>query len=115
MWLGAANCKEELNMSNVKSAYKKLGKNSFYDGMITSTTFLGSLVNRIVWRMNKDENKQYLEKALSPIPQDFNGNLLEVPVGTGVLTMMSRAQHRVDETHIRRKTFRRVCERNSRA
>ena len=39
MWLGAANCKEELNMSNVKSAYKKLGKNSFYDGMITSTTF----------------------------------------------------------------------------
>ena len=135
MWLGAANCKEELNLSNVKSAYKKLGKNSFYDGMITSTTFLGSLVNRIVWRMNKDENKQYLEKALSPIPQDFNGNLLEVPVGTGVLTMplyknlkdadivcldyspemMSRAQHRVDETHIRRKTFRRVCERNSRA
>ena len=122
-------------MSNVKSAYKKLGKNSFYDGMITSTTFLGSLVNRIVWRMNKDENKQYLEKALSPIPQDFNGNLLEVPVGTGVLTMplyknlkdadivcldyspemMSRAQHRVDETHIRRKTLRRVCERNSRA
>lgn len=51
-------------MSNVKSAYKKLGKNSFYDGMITSTTFLGSLVNRIVWRMNKDENKQYLEKTL---------------------------------------------------
>lgn len=58
-------------MSNVKSAYKKLGKNSFYDGMITSTTFLGSLVNRIVWRMNKDENKQYLEKALSPHSAGF--------------------------------------------
>ena len=112
-------------MGNVKSAYKKLGKNSFYDGMITSTTFLGSLVNRIVWRMNKDENKEYLEKALSPIPQDFNGKLLEVPVGTGVLTMplyknlkdadivcldystemMSRAQNRADEARIRNIRF----------
>ena len=52
-------------MGNVKSAYRNLGKNSFYDGMITSTTFLGSLVNRAVWRMNKDENKEYLRKALS--------------------------------------------------
>lgn len=74
-------------MGNVKSAYKKLGKGNFYDGMITSTTFLGSLVNRMVWRMNKKENKEYLEKALSPIAEDFCGRLLEVPVGTGILTM----------------------------
>ena len=69
-------------MDNVKSAYKKLGKGNFYDGMITSTTFLGSLVNRMVWRMNKNENKAYLEIALSPIAEDFCGRLLEVPVGT---------------------------------
>lgn len=74
-------------MSDVKSAYKKLGKNSFYDGMITSTTFLGALVNRMVWRMNKEENREYLEKAISPIPVSFCGKLLEVPVGTGILTM----------------------------
>lgn len=54
MQLGTANRKEEFNMSDAKSAYKKLGKSNFYDGMITSTTFLGSLVNRIVWRMYSD-------------------------------------------------------------
>ena len=113
------------NMSNIKSAYKKLGKNSFYDGMITSTTFLGTLVNRTVWRMNKEENREYLEKALSPISADFCGKLLEVPVGTGVLTMplykklkkadiicldysvemMSRAENRADEAHIKNIRF----------
>lgn len=74
-------------MDNIKSAYKQLGKGNFYDGMITSSTFLGSLVNRVVWRMNKSENEEYLKKTLSAIPEDFSGKLLEVPVGTGVLTM----------------------------
>lgn len=112
-------------MGNVKSAYRNLGKNSFYDGMITSTTFLGSLVNRAVWRMNKDENKEYLRKALSPITNDFSGKLLEVPVGTGILTMplykklkqadivcldysaemMSRAEHRANEMNIENIKF----------
>lgn len=112
-------------MGNTTSAYKKLGRNNFYDGMITSTTFLGSLVNRIVWRMNKEENKEYLEKALSPITEDFCGKLLEVPVGTGILTMplyrrlkkadivcldysaemMARAQYRADEMNIENIRF----------
>ena len=29
----------------------------------------------------------YLEKALSGIPEHFSGKLLEVPVGTGILTI----------------------------
>ena len=37
--------------------------------------------------MDGDKNLRYLEKALSGIPEDFSGKLLEVPVGTGVLTM----------------------------
>ena len=37
--------------------------------------------------MNKAENNSYLEKALSGIPEHFSGKLLEVPVGTGILTM----------------------------
>ena len=37
--------------------------------------------------MNKAENDAYLEKALSGIREHFSGNLLEVPVGTGILTM----------------------------
>ena len=37
--------------------------------------------------MNKAECDDYLARALSGIPEDFSGRLLEVPVGTGVLTM----------------------------
>ena len=42
---------------------------------------------RLVWDMNKVENDAYLEKALSGIPEHFSSKLLEVPVGTGILTM----------------------------
>ena len=44
-------------------------------------------VCRLVWDMNKVENDAYLEKALSGIPEHFSGKLLEVPVGTGILTI----------------------------
>jgi ubiquinone/menaquinone biosynthesis C-methylase UbiE len=37
--------------------------------------------------MDGAKSAAYLEKALSGIPEDFAGKLLEVPVGTGVLTM----------------------------
>ena len=72
----------------IQSAYKYLGKDAtFYDGMITCSTIPGSAVCKIVWNMNKEVNTEYLELALNGIPVDFSGKLLEVPVGTGVLTM----------------------------
>lgn len=37
--------------------------------------------------MNKTECDKYLTHALSGIPLDFFGQLLEVPAGTGVLTI----------------------------
>ena len=37
--------------------------------------------------MGKAECDAYLEEALSGIPEGFAGRLLEVPVGTGILTM----------------------------
>lgn len=40
-----------------------------------------------MWNMDREKNTCYLEKALSGIPEEFSGRLLEVPVGTGVLTM----------------------------
>ena len=42
---------------------------------------------RLVWDMDKQMCSEYQEKALSGIPEDFSGRLLEVPVGTGILTM----------------------------
>lgn len=72
----------------IKNAYKSLGgEATFYDGMITCSTLPGKAVCRLVWNMGKAENERYLERALSGIPEDFAGKLLEVPVGTGVLTM----------------------------
>ena len=72
----------------IKSAYKLAGGHaSFYDGMMTYSTLAGKAICRIVWHMDGDKNLRYLEKALSGIPGDFSGKLLEVPVGTGVLTM----------------------------
>jgi ubiquinone/menaquinone biosynthesis C-methylase UbiE len=44
-------------------------------------------VCRLVWNLNGEKSAAYLEKALAGIPNDFGGKLLEVPVGTGVLTM----------------------------
>ena len=71
----------------IRSAYRLTGGNNFYDGMITCSTFSGKAVCRLVWDMNKAESDAYLEKALSGIPENFSGRLLEVPVGTGILTM----------------------------
>ena len=72
----------------IKSAYRLAGANaSFYDGMITCSTIPGRIICGAVWNMGREKNLQYLEQALSGIPEDFSGRLLEVPVGTGVLTM----------------------------
>lgn len=72
----------------IKKAYRTSGSaSSFYDGMMTYSTFPGKAICRIVWNMDAEKNRQYLEQALSGIPEGFSGRLLEVPVGTGVLTM----------------------------
>lgn len=72
----------------IRNAYRSLGgEATFYDGMITCSTLPGRAVCRLVWNMNREQNDHYLELALSGIPRDFSGKLLEVPVGTGVLTM----------------------------
>ena len=72
----------------IRNAYRTTGgQASFYDGMMTYSTRLGKAICRMVWNMDGEKNAAYLEKALSGIPEDFSGKLLEVPVGTGVLTM----------------------------
>lgn len=72
----------------IQSAYRSLGKEAtFYDGMVTCSTLPGRVVCGLVWNMGREKNARYLEKALSGIPDGFAGRLLEVPVGTGVLTM----------------------------
>ncbi len=72
----------------IQGAYKQLGGSaSFYDGMMTYSTLPGKAICRLVWNMDGEKNLEYLTRALSGVPEDFSGKLLEVPVGTGVLTM----------------------------
>ena len=72
---------------NIRNAYRLTGSNNFYDGMITCSTFSGKAVCRLVWDMGKEECGEYLNQAFTGVPEDFAGKLLEVPVGTGILTM----------------------------
>ena len=72
----------------IRNAYKLTGSSAtFYDGMMTYSTVLGKAICRAVWNMDAEKNFSYLEQALRGVPEDFAGKLLEVPVGTGVLTM----------------------------
>ena len=46
--------------NEIKSAYKSLGKaHSFYDGMMTCSTFLGRLVTKMVWQMDREDALEY--------------------------------------------------------
>ena len=72
----------------IRRSYKALGDMaSVYDGIITRSTLLGKVMDSLVWGLDKDLAERWVEDALSHVPADFAGKLLEVPVGTGVLTM----------------------------
>ena len=109
----------------IRSAYRLTGGNNFYDGMIACSTLSGKAVCHLVWDMNQAECDAYLENALSGIPEHFSGKLLEVPVGTGILTMplyrtlpeaditcldysadmMGQAQEKANRLHLKNVTF----------
>ncbi|MBQ1492880.1 MAG: class I SAM-dependent methyltransferase [Blautia sp.] len=73
---------------DIKAAYRGLGKaHGFYDGMMLGTTVLGRMVLKLVWQMKREEALEYQAEAFAPIPGHFKGKLLEVPVGTGVLSI----------------------------
>ena len=73
---------------DIHAAYGKLGKGaSLYDGMMTCTTPVGTAISRAVWGIGPEKNASYLDCVMDRIPEGFAGSLLEVPVGTGVLTM----------------------------
>ena len=54
---------------------------------MTANTLVGRLALRLFWQFNPESYQRYLAKAFAGIPQDFSGRLLEVPVGTGALSL----------------------------
>ena len=72
----------------IKASYKQLGNiGTMYDGIITRSTLLGKLMDSLIWGLDKELAAKWINDALAPIPENFAGKLLEVPVGTGVLTV----------------------------
>ncbi len=86
--------------NQIRNAYRLTGKNSFYDGMITGTTFWGRFVCHLVWDMNAKENSEYLMRALSGIPENFFGTAFGSSRGDGcpynaVISNVTRCRNRV--------------------
>ena len=74
--------------AQIQESYRQLGGiASVYDGIITRSTLLGKLMDSLIWGLDREGAAQWINEALAPIPEGFAGSLLEVPVGTGVLTM----------------------------
>ena len=73
----------------IKASYRALGGGfaNLYNGIITRSTPIGKLMDSLVWGLDASLAAKWINDALAPIPEDFKGTLLEVPVGTGVLTV----------------------------
>jgi Methylase involved in ubiquinone/menaquinone biosynthesis len=72
----------------IRQSYRELGElGNIYDGIITRSTITGKVMDSLIWGLDGELSAKWIDDALAPIPADFSGKLLEVPVGTGVLTM----------------------------
>lgn len=75
-------------MRKVFDAYRLVGNFAkFYDGMMTNSTLLGRLALKYFWGLDATAYQKFLAQAFAGIPENFSGRLLEVPVGTGVLSL----------------------------
>ena len=66
----------------IQNAYES--SKNIYDDVLTQGNFFSRLYIKIFWS-GTDDNV-IARKVLSYIPDDFSGNLLDVPVGTAVFT-----------------------------
>ena len=100
----------------IQSAYKD--SKNIYDDVLTQGNFFSKLYIRFFWS-GTDDN-EIARKVLSYISDDFNGKLLDVPVGTAVFTekkwkrlnnaditcldysedMLEQARKRIKEAHV---------------
>ena len=72
----------------IQASYKQLGEfGSFYDKILLRKGLGGKLANTLMWGFNEETTAEWIGGWRAGIPDDFLGKLLEVPVGTGVLTM----------------------------
>ncbi len=74
--------KAEPVTDRIKSAYH--ASKNIYDDVLTQGNFLSRMYIRFFWSGTDDT--EVADRILSHIPQDFSGQILDVPVGTAVFT-----------------------------
>ena len=75
-------------MEKVLQAYQLVGSYSrFFDRMMTNADLPARLALKFFWGLNEAAHQKFLAQAFAGIPENFSGRLLEVPVGTGVLSL----------------------------
>lgn len=79
---------KDADKNKIRLAYRAVGRlSSLYDGMMTNSTHAGRFAMRWLWGLADADYRVFLRRAYDGIPRDFCGRLLEIPVGTGVLSM----------------------------
>ena len=58
-----------------------------YDGMMTNSSQLGRLAMKYFWQLTDEKYEAFINQAFAGLPDRFEGRLLEIPVGTGVLSL----------------------------
>ena len=66
----------------IKDAYET--SKNIYDDVLTQGSFFSKLY--IKWFWSGTDDNEIARRVLSYIPDDFNGSILDVPVGTAVFT-----------------------------
>lgn len=66
----------------IQNAYES--SKNIYDDVLTQGNIFSKLYIKLFWNGTNDDD--IAQKVLSYIPNDFSGNLLDVPVGTAVFT-----------------------------
>ncbi|MDD3341220.1 MAG: class I SAM-dependent methyltransferase [Bacilli bacterium] len=72
-----------MKKDKIKDSYHS--SKDIYDSVLTQDKWWSKLYIRLFW--SGVDDKEIAKKVLNYIPNDFNGTLLDVPVGTGVFTL----------------------------
>ena len=77
-----------LIMQKIFDAYRIVGFFSkFFDRMMTNADLPARLALKIFWGLDEVAYEKFLAQAFVGVPKNFSGRMLEVPVGTGVLSL----------------------------
>ena len=75
-------------MKKVSKAYQLVGTlSTLFDCMMTNANLPARLALKFFWGLDEASYQKFLAQAFAGVPENFSGRLLEVPVGTGVLSL----------------------------